>query len=360
MKKTALADWHESHGARMVDFAGWAMPVQYTSIIKEHEHTRTRAGLFDISHMGEFLVRGPQATRALSRVLTHNLATLKPGRCRYGFMLNPAGGIIDDLLVYRLEESSYMLVVNAAREQVDFDHLQDGLSGDVHLENVSSATSKIDLQGPASVEILEAALPGSWRRLPFFAFALDQFEDAPLLVSRTGYTGELGFELYVGNAQATALWELLVSQEGVLPVGLGARDTLRLEAGLPLYGQDLDEEHTPVEAGYGRMLTSEADYMGKDALGTVREKLVGMTIPGRRSARRNDPVHLAGGMEDPAVGRITSGSFAPSLGHCVALAWVAPEAAEAGGYEIKGARTTLSAQAAEPPFYQGTARKKLS
>jgi aminomethyltransferase len=356
LKRTPLSDWHTVHGARMVPFAGWEMPVQYRSIIAEHQHTRTQASVFDICHMGELIISGPGARSGLARVVTHNLETLGSGRCRYGFMLNPSGGVMDDLIVYCLEEERYMLVVNAACAASDLSWLKEHLPG-VTIEDISEQTAKIDLQGPLSLEVLQSVLPGDWR-MPYFSFRSGNFDGAQLTVSRTGYTGELGFEIYTPVEKALAFWEILEGDPRVEPAGLGARDTLRLEAGLPLYGQDLDQEHTPVEAGYGAMITSTAEFIGRSGLDTIRERLVGLRIEGRRSARHGDIVSLPG--RSAPVGAVTSGSFAPSLGHCVALAYVQSEFAAQEEFQIHTARQELTARVTEPPFYRdGTARKKL-
>lgn len=355
---TPLAGWHASHGAKMAEFAGWNMPIQYpTGIIAEHAHTREKAGLFDICHMGEFLLEGKGAAQALAGAVTVNIATLKPGRCRYGFLLSEAGGVLDDLIVYRLGEERFMIVVNAGCRAQDFTILSERLGGGFVLEDISGATAKLDLQGPESFSVLEKVLPGPWRRLPYFGFTEDcGFDGGPLCVSRTGYTGELGVELYCPWEKAEALWELLLRDDRVKPVGLGARDTLRLEIGLPLNGQDLDEQHSPAEAGYAGMLASQAPYVGKDGAYAVREKLVPLVIPGRRSARHGDKV-LRDGRE---VGVITSGSFAPSVGDCVALAYIAAEQADAAEYLVRAARAELPARVANLPFYAGgTARTTL-
>ena len=342
----------------MAEFAGWSMPIQYpTGIIAEHTHTREKAGLFDICHMGEFILEGKGAAEALARAVTVNIGTLKPGRCRYGFLLNEAGGILDDLIVYRLGEERFMIVVNAGRRSADFAVLRDRLGSGFVLEDVSDATAKLDLQGPEAFSVLEKALPGSWRRLPYFGFTEDcSFAGKPLCVSRTGYTGELGVEMYCSWEKAEELWELLLKDERVKPVGLGARDTLRLEVGLPLNGQDLDEHHSPAEAGYAGMLTSQAAYVGKDGAHAVREKLVPLLIPGRRSARHGDKVVLGG----EEVGVVTSGSFAPSVGNSVALAYIAAEKADAAEYIVRAAKAELAAQTVPLPFYpKGTARAAL-
>ena len=321
--KTPLSDWNRSHGAKMVPFAGFDMPVQYASILAEHEQTRTKAAVFDICHMGEFYLSGPGAAAALGTAVTHDLDTLAPGKCRYGFLLAADGGVVDDLIIYCLAQDEYMLVVNGARIAVDF-------------------------------ETIRSRLP---QGLKYFNFAFTDFAGGKLMVSRTGYTGELGYELFLPATKAVELWEALVADPRVAPAGLGARDTLRLEMGYPLYGQDLDEAHTPAEAGYGWLLTSPAAYVGKEGAGVVRQKLVALVIPGRRSARHGDVVCDRNGAQ---VGVVTSASFGPSLGHAAALAYVDAAAAEAKEFRIRAARTELAATRRALPFYKaGTARKSV-
>jgi len=355
---TPLNAWHKANGAKMVPFAGWEMPVQYTGIIAEHQHCRTRACIFDICHMGEFSLKGPGAKDALAGAVTQNLETLAPGKCRYGFLLNPEGGVMDDLIVYRVAEDEFMLVVNGACVSSDFAAIKSRLPGGLEFTDISDATAKIDLQGPKSFEVLGRLLPGEWNKLGYFSFVKVPFEGAEMIVSRTGYTGELGYEFYLPADKAQALWEKLAADPEVIPAGLGARDTLRLEMGYPLYGQDLDTVHTPAEAGYEGMMTSQAVYVGKDKAFAVREKLVALSIDGRRSARHHDKVCLPGGEE---VGVVTSGSFSPTLGHSIALAFVKAEAADSAEFVVKAAKVELPAKKAELPFYKGgTARTKLS
>ena len=354
---TPLHAWHMNTKARMVPFAGWDMPVQYVGILEEHKHTRTRASIFDISHMGEFLLEGDGATDALARIATHNLATLSPGKCRYGFLLNESGGVLDDLIVYRLAQERYMLVVNGACIDSDFAWIESHLPKGLVFVNQSFEIAKIDLQGPESFAVLSRVLPGDWASLGYFGFRETNIVGFSLLVSRTGYTGELGYEFYLPWNKAQVLWERLIADEAVRPAGLGARDTLRLEVGLPLYGQDLDTLHTPVEAGYGAMLKSETEFIGKAGLAQVRERLIGLRIEGRRSARHYDEVFLG----EEKVGIVTSGSIAPSLGCCIALAYVQAAVADNATFTVKGAKTSLEATRVDMPFYtSGTARTKLA
>ena len=355
---TPLTDWNRSHGAKMVPFAGFDMPVQYASILAEHEQTRTKAAIFDICHMGEFLLAGAGAAEALGTAVTHDLATLAPGKCRYGFLLNEAGGVIDDLIIYCLGIDEYMLVVNGSRIAIDFETIKSRLPAGTDFRDVSPQTAKIDLQGPLAFEVLRDRVPGDFAGLKYFNFIWTEFQGAKLMVSRTGYTGELGYELFLPAGQAVALWEALAADPRVAPAGLGARDTIRLEMGYPLYGQDLDEKHTPAEAGYGWLLTSPAEYVGKGKAAGLRQKLIGLEIPGRRSARHGDVVLDRSGK---TVGVVTSASFAPSLGHAVALAYVDAAAAEAKDFVVQAARTELPAIKRALPFYKnGTARKPVA
>jgi aminomethyltransferase len=307
--------------------------------------------------MGEFLIRGPGARQQLEQAVSHRLDNLEPGKCRYGFLLNPQGGVLDDLIVYHLEADSYMLVVNAACAAGDFATLSDRLSAPVEIEDVSGKTGKIDLQGPLSLEVLEKLLGAEFRDLGYFSFRTTTYAGEKLLVSRTGYTGELGYELYLPWDSTLALWEQAIADPRVKPAGLGARDTLRLEAGLPLYGHELDEDHTPAEAGMDKMLTNPADYVGKAGAQRVRRRLIPLTIAGRRSARAGDAVTLPDGAQ---AGLVTSGSFAPSLDHAIALAWIDESRVGADSFIVRAARTELPAQKTTLPFYkEGTARKKL-
>lgn len=357
IRTTPLTQWHYDHGAKMAAFAGFDMPIQYAGILAEHNHTRSKAAIFDISHMGEFHLSGSGSLDALNRIVTQDLNTLAPGKCRYGFLLNQHAGIIDDLIIYCLKDDEYMLVVNGACESKDFDWIASHLPAGLRFINISDETAKIDLQGPESLDVLEAVLHSSWRHLKYFNHELSQWNDKPLRVSRTGYTGELGYELYLPSSQALSLWIALATDKRVQPVGLGARDTLRLESGYPLYGQDLDENHTPAEAGFGFLLKKESEYIGKSRLNSIKQNLTPLTISGRRSARHGDRLLLPDGQ---AVGIVTSGSYSPTLGHSLALAWVDSGHEAHQEFLVEGARTNLPAKRSELPFYKaGTARKKL-
>jgi len=357
LKTTPITAWHRKQNAKMAAFAGFDMPIQYEGIIAEHNHTRQAVGIFDICHMGEFSLRGPGAKAALGALVTQDLDTLAPGKCRYGFLLNEAGCVLDDLIIYCLDDDAYMLVVNGACEENDFAWLSKHLAAGPELTNISSKTGKIDVQGPKSLEVISEILGSGFQSPGYFNFMRTIWQGEPVLVSRTGYTGELGYELYLDSSLALAMWEALAAHPLVKPVGLGARDTLRLEMGYPLYGQDLDTEHTPAEAGFGPLLGKKTTFIGQDALANVRQRLVALEVPGRRSARHYDVVCLPGGEE---VGVVTSGSFAPSLGHCIALAYVRADAFENELFAVRTQRGDLEAKRTGLPFYtKGTARMKL-
>ena len=355
--KTPISDWHERHGAKMAPFAGWYMPIQYEGILAEHEQTRSRASLFDICHMGEFTFRGPGVEDAMAKAVSHSLGNLAVGRCRYGFILQEDGGVLDDCIIYHMGTDDFFVVVNAACIDRDFATLSARMPAGIECRDISAATGKIDLQGPLSVDILEDFLGENFHDLGYFAFRDTTWQGHPLRVSRTGYTGELGYELYIASENVLSLWEALLKDERVKPAGLGARDTLRLESGLALYGHELDEKHTPVESGMGPMMKSQADFVGRAALGAVRERLIPLELAGRRAVRNGDQLALPGG---DVVGRVTSGSFAPSLGRVVALAWVRADLADNEDFEIVTARARLAAHKTSLPFYKnGTARRKL-
>ncbi len=358
--QTPLHAWHIEQNAKMGEFAGFDMPIQYKGIIAEHNHTRTKASVFDICHMGQFIVHQENATQALSYALTHNFETLQVGKCRYGFLLTEAGTVLDDLIVYRLGAEHYMIVVNAGCAKNDFITLQERIKP-LKIEDITNFSSKVDLQGPLSCDILSQVLEHDLKDLGYFSFRPVQWKGTNVIVSRTGYTGELGYELYAPRTIVNELWEALVNHQDVEPAGLGARDTLRLEAGLPLYGHELDTKHTPTEAGMGAMLKSEANYVGKTgAKAEPKEVLIALQAEGRRAARNEDEIALASN-PDVVVGRVCSGSFAPSVNASIALAYVKAEYKDEVNFVMKAARTNIEAVKVDLPFYkEGTARIKLS
>jgi len=358
--KTPLYACHVALGARMIPFAGWDMPLQYAGILPEHRHTRAQASLFDCSHMSEFRVTGPGAMEVVAKALACRVRTLDVGQCRYGFLLEESGGILDDLLCYRLDDEEVMIVANAGTHDRDAQVLGERLAG-VGFQDISAATAKIDLQGPASMDVLDRLGAGDLHDLPYFHARRTRLAGIDLLASRTGYTGERGYELYVEPPRAEALWNRLLEDEAVQPAGLGARDTLRLEMGMPLYGQDLDESVTPVEANLTAFLPKAGGYVGAEAVAEHTQRgpdrrLAGIIFDSRRAARHGDAISCAA----PAgAGTVTSGSFAPSLGCAVALAYLPPACTEPGTAveaETRGSRIT--GRVTNLPFYtRATARE---
>jgi aminomethyltransferase len=360
--ETPLADRHAALHARMIEFSGWRMPVQYTSILDEHRSVRERVGLFDLSHMGELLVEGPEAATALAGAVVTNPPALAVGRAHYSMICAADGGIIDDLIIYRLAEDRFMVVANAGNAQVVSDALAERLAGArAVLDDQSLATGLVAIQGPHSVEVLGAHTDIDLAALRYYAIAEGTVAGIPAQVGRTGYTGEDGFEVFVDTRRVGELWDTLleaVRTAGGLPVGLGARDTLRLEAGMPLYGNELDLTTTPFDAGLGRVvkLDKPGDFVGRVALERVaadgpRKRLVGLTVEGRGIARHGYPVHAG----DRLTGAVTSGTQSPTLGVPIAMAYVAPTEADAGTkLEVEIRDTHVPARVVPLPFYRRT------
>jgi len=359
--KTPLYDHHVKLGARMAPFGGWDMPIQYEGILAEHEYTRTACGLFDICHMGEFELRGPTALEDLERLLTLPVASLSTGQCKYGFLLNDQGGVLDDLTCYRLAEDHFMLVVNAATCAGDAAWIRSRLSPQTEFHDISSWTGKLDIQGPRSRLYLENAFELPVPDLKYFHFTRIKLMGCSCLLSRTGYTGEWGYELYMPMEAVTAFWDALLARGSIKPVGLGARDTLRLEAGYPLYGHELSTERTPVAAFGKNFLTLEKEFSGASAVRRDLEngpaqKLVGLKLATKRAARHGDVIK-SGGTD---VGVITSGSLAPSLGYAIAMGYVDHACIEKKSplqVDVKG--SLLDLECVDLPFYRlGTVRGK--
>lgn len=334
-----LGDTHRRLGARMTSFAGYQMPMQYTSIRQEHEAVRQRAGLFDVSHMGEVTLEGPGTLDYLQRLVTNDVSKLAPGRALYSVMCREDGGIVDDLLVYR-DESGYMCVINAARHDPDLDWMQAHLpSAGVVLTDRSRETFLLAVQGPRAVEILAPLVAeGSPEDIRYYHHRPGTVAGVPVRLSRTGYTGEDGFELYGPAEQAARVWDALYDRGqgfGLLPAGLGARDTLRLEAGLRLYGQDIDESTDPFSAGLGWVVKlGKGEFLGSGALRRAAERpsriLVGLRLGPRQLARPHQPIRH----ESTEVGVVTSGTFGFTVGTGIAMGYVPPELA-APGTELK-------------------------
>jgi aminomethyltransferase len=365
LHETPVASRHEALGARMIEFAGWRMPVQYSSIIDEHRAVRERVGLFDLSHMGELLVEGATAGDALATALVGDPPSLKVGRAQYSMICAADGGIIDDLIVYRLAADRFMVVANASNAQAVSDALTERLEGSrAVLDDHSLATGLVALQGPRSVEVLRPVTDVDLDALRYYAIAEGEVAGIPAHVARTGYTGEDGFEVFVETARTGELWDALfdrVRGADGLPIGLGARDTLRLEAGMPLYGNELDLTTTPYDAGLGRVvkLDKPQDFVGRAALEKVaadgpRRRLVGLIVEGRGNARHGYPVHAG----ERRTGVVTSGTQSPTLGVPIAMAYVAATDGEPDtrlDVEIRDAR--VPARVVPLPFYRRTDRR---
>jgi aminomethyltransferase len=329
--RTPLYDWHVAHGARMVDFGGWDMPIQYATITDEHTAVRTAAGLFDVSHMGRLSFGGPGSLDLIQHVFTNDASTMKDGQARYGLVCNEQGGIRDDVLVYRWPYG-WAMVVNASNRTKIVGWLDQHKGGrDVQITDQTLTTAMVAVQGPRAVELSRGLVEADAAQLRYYFATPTRYRGKSCVVSRTGYTGEDGLELMVAADQAVTLWDDLVAR-GAKPCGLGARDTLRLEAAMPLYGHELTEEIDPLQAGLGwAVKLDKGDFIGRDALlkrkddATLRRR-VGLELEGKRIGREGAAV-LKGGAE---VGRLTSGTFSPTLNKAIAMAYVDPALAAAG------------------------------
>jgi len=357
LARTPLHDRHVALGARMVPFAGYAMPVQYRSILEEHAAVRERAGLFDVSHMGQIHFRGAGARASLDLLLTRSVEKLRPGRVRYALLCNQQGGVVDDVTVYRSGQDEFFLCVNAANVEKDFAWCRRFAEG-AEIEDASARTGLLALQGPASSQVLCDLADPAVAELRRFHFLETPVAGVPALVSRTGYTGSDGFELYLPAEGTGEVWDALLSKgeaRGLQPAGLGARDTLRLEAALPLYGHELDDHTTPLEAGLDRFVRGGGGFLGCEALerqaaSGPERRLVGFRVEGRGIAREGHAIYHDG----REVGRVTSGAPSPTLGVAIGLGYV-PRALAAPGsrLEIEVRGRALPAIVVETPFVRG-------
>ncbi|MDR1785929.1 MAG: glycine cleavage system aminomethyltransferase GcvT [Spirochaetaceae bacterium] len=357
-KTTPLYGWHESHGGKIVPFGGYLLPVQYeTGVIAEHNAVRTGAGLFDVSHMGEFVLKGRDALANLQGIFTNDFAGMPLGRVRYTLLCNEQGGIIDDLVVCKMQEDRYMLVVNAANRDKDFRWICSKVTGDASFEDISDSMAQIALQGPRAEEILSRLAPREFVPQKYYTLiGAGTVRGVPCIISRTGYTGEAGFELYCAPERAEELWALLIEagrDVPLVPCGLGARDTLRLEAAMPLYGHEMDETVTPFEAGLDFAVKMEkGDFIGKGALAhktPPERKRVGLGVTGRGIVRGAEDVWAG----DKLIGRTTSGTFCPFLKKPLAMALVKADFAGEGtklNVDVRGRRVETLVTAL--PFYK--------
>jgi aminomethyltransferase len=337
----------------MAPFGGWDMPIQYEGIIAEHSWCRTKASLFDICHMGEFIFQGDFESDGLEDVFTFSVKSIPLGRSRYGFLLNEQGGIIDDLIVFRLAADKVMIVVNAATAPKDFAAIKGRLSGGLFTD-ITAATGKLDLQGPLSRDVMVGLFGEEVASIPYFKFITMNILGVEAIVSRTGYTGELGYEIFIPAEKVCDLWDLLLSDERVKPAGLGARDVLRLEVGYSLYGSDIDEETTPLEACLEGFVNFDKAFIGREALLNLKErgvarKKIAFEVNGRRSPRHHYDICSAGNV----VGNVTSGVFSPILGRGIGIGFVTPELTAFGTpLTISHERVSMEATVCELPFFK--------
>jgi aminomethyltransferase len=355
LKSTAFELLHIEYSARMVPFSGWNMPVQYSEgIIAEHLHTRTESSLFDCSHMGQFRLKSPTIASDLDSLLPRKASNQKIGTCRYNFLLSETGGVIDDIIVYRLEEDEYYIVVNAGTQDNDASWIQQHLPDNLDFSNESAFTSKLDVQGPKAFDFL--ATIGIADIPKYFNFNMIELDGIEILLSRTGYTGERGVELYFNNQHAEIMWRKLIGIEGIKPAGLGARDTLRLEMAYSLYGHELNLEVNPIEAGFKGMLHLDREFIGSEALKQSNEKeLIAIEFAGKRAAREGAELLLNG----HKVGTVSSGSYSPSLQKAIALAFVKTGSIDMGAsLEAQVGKKLINGNRVNIPFYkQGTCRQ---
>jgi aminomethyltransferase len=359
LKRTPLYEEHQKSRAKLIDFGGWEMPVQYAGVIEEHNMVRTKAGLFDVSHMGEVNVKGKDALAYVQHLITNDLTRIQDGQILYSPMCYPNGGIVDDLLVYRYGLEHFYIVVNASNTDKDFAWMQEQATGfDIQLENISSQVAQLALQGPLAERILQRLTEVNLAEIKYYWFKEGEINGIPCLISRTGYTGEDGFEIYCAPEKASGLWLKLLeegSPEGIQPIGLGARDTLRFEACLPLYGNELGPDISPLEAGLSIFVKLEKeDFIGREALleqkaKGIPRKLVGLEMIERGIARSHYPLQKSG----EEVGFVTSGSFSPTLNKNIALGLIRSELAQMGEtLEVMIRGKAVKAQIIPTPFYK--------
>lgn len=361
MKKTPLYEQHLKLGAKVIDFGGWAMPVQYTNVMDEHRATREAAGLFDICHMGEIEVRGKQAFELLQYVMTRNIAEQKDNQMKLSLILNDRGGIIDDLTVYRFAPDDFLVVTNAGTKDNDLQRIlqaKEERNLNVEIKDVTDETAKLDLQGPVSQRILQELTADDLSKIGYYESMRTRVLDVPALVSRSGYTGEDGFEIYTAVERIVPIWDALLEKgrgSGLKPAGLGARDTLRLEAGMMLYGSEMHEDTSPYEVIYGWLVDLGKEFMGREALMKRKEKgytrkLVGFEMLDRGIARHGYPII---GEKGEAIGEVTSGTHSPTLNKPIGLGFVPVECKEPGTtISIKIRESLAKAKVVKLPFYK--------
>ena len=353
LKQTPLYDTHLQLKARMVPFGGWQMPVQYEGILAEYAHTRQGVTVFDTCHMGEFLIEGDYRKSGLDRLVTCRLSDLPKGSCRYGLLLNDEGGVLDDLIVYWIGEQQWMIVVNASTMENDARQFQAQLDPSATFHNVSFLTGKLDIQGPLSREVLKPLVAGI-EKLEYYTFDYFPVLGERVIISRTGYTGELGYEIYFPWDRTPELWSAIFADPRVAPAGLGVRDVLRLEMGYSLYGHELNETISPLAAGLGKFVDLEKDFIGREALlkqksDGLKTKLVCFKSNSRRSPRQHHRIFSAEGRQ---IGEVTSGTFSPAIETGIGMGFVEPDHAKPGQTIFFGqAEAREAAVTCNRPFY---------
>lgn len=360
MKNTALTNTHIALGAKMVPFAGYNMPVQYAGINAEHETVRTAVGVFDVSHMGEFILKGEGALELIQKVCSNDASKLYDGKVQYSCLPNEQGGIVDDLLVYRMDEKTYMLVVNASNIEKDWEWISKFNTYGVELKNISDRTSLLAVQGPKAAAALQSLTDTDLAAMEYYTFVKGTFAGVDnVVISATGYTGAGGFELYFDNEHADKIWKAIFEAGapfGIQPIGLGARDTLRLEMGFCLYGNDIDDTTSPLEAGLGWITKFTKDFVNSSNLAAQKEaglkkKLVGFEMIDRGIPRHDYEICDASGK---VIGKVTSGTQSPSLQKAIGLGYVQTDFAKEGGEIFINIRENLvKAQVVKFPFYKG-------
>jgi aminomethyltransferase len=356
LHNTPLADEHAALGGKMVGFGGWNMPLQYESILAEWEYNRKTVSLFDCSHMGEFMIKGDAKACGLDRIVVQAITDMPVNTCRYGAMLNDSGGVIDDLIVYRKGPQDWMIVVNAANIEKDARHFRANLNADAHFEDVSFKTAKLDLQGPRSRDILKILAPGV-DKLSYYTFGQFQIKGIPCLISRTGYTGELGYEIYCPWEKCKEIWKTILTHDTVKPTGLGVRDVLRVEMCYSLYGHELDETVTALEAGLDKFIDGQKDFIGAKAQSARPvSRTIGYFISAsRKSPRAGNKIFDAAGRE---IGVVTSGTFSPALQAGIGIGFMSRHSKDAGiGVFFGDEKSKSSAVVAKRPFYKNGSLK---
>ena len=360
MKETALTKVHEALGAKMAPFAGYSMPIQYEGLKHEHEVVRTGVGVFDVSHMGEFFVRGPHAEDLIQKISSNDASNLYVGKAQYSCMPNEDGGIVDDLIIYKTKEDEFLLVVNASNIEKDWNWIQAHNDVGAELENASDQWSLLAIQGPKAAKAMQALTKTDLEEIKFYTFEVGDFAGCPdVIISATGYTGSGGFEIYIPNESAEKVWVEVMKagkEYGIEPIGLGARDTLRLEMGYCLYGNDIDDTTSPLEAGLGWITKFTKDFVNSEALKQqkedgVKNKLVAFELVDKGIPRKDYPIYDANEKE---IGRVTSGTMSPSLNKAIGLGYVPIEFKDEGTFIYIGVRKKmLEAQVVKLPFYKG-------